>query len=590
MFRDWHQMWSGRGFMVMAQSLLASRKVRGRLLRFPDGERRLTNLLHCLELIHRHEHEQKPGIEGLVAWFAERLSAQDDNEEYQIRLETDEKAIRVATVHVSKGLEYPIVFCPFMWEGVKDGAESAASCSQSEASCSQIAAFHDGFRRVKDFGSSSYQDARMAAQRESLAESLRLLYVAMTRAKYRCYLTAGKVAGSNRGKSRPENSALAWLFHASEETRAAANVVGELVRKISLLSAETMQEQLASIQERANGTISVAVLPERTPSFYAAPGGGGGALAARRFSGTVVGDWRVTSFTAFAAHESAAVELPDRDGEGAAEKTPEAAPGEGAGGKTIFSFPRGAQAGIFFHEIFEELDFAGATAEAIHRLVGSKLEKYGYEKEWIEPLGGVIGDVIHTPLAARDGAFTLSGIRPGAWATEMEFYFPLKWITSGLMGECLKRWDSRFDVADISRVAAALDFRPVRGMVRGFMDMVFEHAGKYYLVDWKSNHLGDRVEDYGPEALRTAMERNLYPLQYLIYTVALNRHLTRRVRGYDYASSFGGVIYAFIRGASAKKGETYGFFRDVPPAGMIADLTGALIEEDKRSAHEKGRP
>ncbi len=586
MFRDWHQIWDGRGFMVMAQSLLSSQKVRGRLLRFSDGERRLTNLLHCLELIHRQEHEQKPGIEGLVAWFAERLSAQDESEECQIRLETDEKAVRVATIHVSKGLEYPIVFCPFMWEGVKDDGE--------------VAAFHDGFRRVKDFGSPAFHDAQTVARRESLAESLRLLYVAMTRAKYRCYLTAGKVAGSSRGKSRPENSALAWLFHASEETRAAAAVAGELVgeseascsqseascSQISLLSAEKMQEQLVSIQERANGTISVAMLPEGAPPFYAAPGGGDGALAARRFSGTVVSDWRVTSFTAFAAHESAAHELPDRDGD----RAPEAASGEGVGEKTIFAFPRGAQAGIFFHEIFEELDFAGATAEAVNRLVGSKLEKYGYEKEWVAPLGGAIGDVIHTPLAAREGTFTLSDIRPGAWTTEMEFYFPLKWITSGLMGECLKRWDSRFDVADISRVAAALDFRPVRGMVRGFMDMVFEYAGKYYLVDWKSNHLGFRVEDYGPEALRTAMERNLYPLQYLIYTVALNRHLTRRVRGYDYASSFGGVIYAFIRGASAKKGEIYGFFRDVPPAGMIADLTGALMEEDKRSAHEEGRP
>ncbi len=122
-FREYHQSWLDRGFMVMAQFMLAREGIRGRLLRHPDGERRLTNLLHCFEVIHHKAHEQRLGIEGLVTWFSERVSAEDASEEYQIRLETDEKAVKIVTVHVSKGLEYPIVFCPFLWGGIKDRDE-----------------------------------------------------------------------------------------------------------------------------------------------------------------------------------------------------------------------------------------------------------------------------------------------------------------------------------------------------------------------------------------------------------------------------------------------------------------------------------
>ncbi|MCK5913241.1 MAG: PD-(D/E)XK nuclease family protein, partial [Desulfuromusa sp.] len=117
-----------------------------------------------------------------------------------------------------------------------------------------------------------------------------------------------------------------------------------------------------------------------------------------------------------------------------------------------------------------------------------------------------------------------------------------------------------------------------RGAVRGFIDMVFEHDGRYYLLDWKSNHLGYRVEDYGELALKEAMEDNLYPLQYLLYTVALNRYLLLRVKDYDYETHFGGVFYLFLRGMDGAHGEDYGVFRDLPPKGLIDDLSKVLIQ------------
>jgi exodeoxyribonuclease V beta subunit len=108
--------------------------------------------------------------------------------------------------------------------------------------------------------------------------------------------------------------------------------------------------------------------------------------------------------------------------------------------------------------------------------------------------------------------------------------------------------------------------------------MVCEQNGRFYLADWKSNHLGYRIEAYGRDQLKAAMVQKLYPLQYLLYTVALNRYLTLRVRGYDYTMHFGGVLFVFLRGANQKRGEEFGFFRDLPPLELITTLTESLIQ------------
>ena len=114
----------------------------------------------------------------------------------------------------------------------------------------------------------------------------------------------------------------------------------------------------------------------------------------------------------------------------------------------------------------------------------------------------------------------------------------------------------------------------------GFMDMVFEQGGRYYLLDWKSNHLGKTLDDYGQDGMTQAMQKNLYPLQYLLYTVALNRYLSLKVKNYTYSKHFGGVIYVFLRGASREHGESRGFFRDLPAEGLVEALTHILIEHE----------
>ncbi len=562
-FRAYHQRWRELGFMVMVQALLAGEGIRGRLLRRPDGERRLTNLLHCFEIIHNAAQERRLGVEGLVTWFGERVSREESAEEYQIRLETDEKAVKIVTVHLSKGLEYPIVFCPYLWGGVRPGEK--------------VLTFHDRFKMVRDFGSPDYDRHRAIAQKEGLAENLRLLYVALTRAKFRCYLVGGKIVDKT-GKNRPETSALSYLFHASAEARAAEDVISSIAQEVKALPAREMREQISSLAARANGTISALGMPEPTgaaPYVLAMDEGEG--LECREFGGMIDSSWRVASFTSLAAHDAPSAELPDRD-ETAMEEAPDtsaAVAGEPQP-RNMFAFPRGARAGIFLHEIFERLDFATETADPAE--VERCLMKHGFGAEWKPLVCDMISNVLRARLPSPPGEFTLADLKRGSWISELEFYLPLQFITSEKLKACFQQWRRRYEAADLSRLCSTLNFRPVKGMIRGFIDLVFEHRGRYYLVDWKSNHLGSHSEDYGKEALKAVMERKRYPLQYLLYTVALNRYLSLRVPNFDYSKQFGGVLYVFLRGIDAGRGDGTGVFRDVPPLEIIRGLTSCLVE------------
>jgi len=451
-----------------------------------------------------------------------------------------------------------------MWGGIRGG--------------DLVATFHDSFIMKKDFGSPDFERHLVLAQKESLAESLRLLYVALTRAKFRCYLFAGKVTDKS-GKNRPETSPLAYLFHASEETRTAVDPVSQLAGEVMGLSAQDMEGHLQTLAAKGEGSIAVTQIPEVDVAGFFVPFRDDEPLASRSFSGTISSDWRVASFTSFSAHETVAGEHADRDETGSGDMAPEvAAVADAPEGKSIFTFPRGAQAGIFLHGIFEGLDFAGYSSAAVSAQVEKRLVKYGYDKEWQPHVCAMVDNVVTIPLASPEGSFSLAGLERGGWMVELEFFFPLKFITSDILRNYLKKWCGADQAVDLLKLYRELRFRPVQGMVRGFMDMVFRHKQRYYLLDWKSNHLGYRVEDYGRSALKGAMERRLYPLQYLLYTVALNRYLSLRVKDYNYATHFGGVLYVFLRGVSPERGEEYGIFRDIPPAGMIDELTECLLQ------------
>ena len=198
-FITYHQLWRDAGFVRMFRQLLHELDVERRLLTYRDGERRLTNLYQLSELLHQQDSSAQPGVDGLLKWFSrQRQDGVSKAEEHQLRLESDSNLVKLVTQHGSKGLQYPVVFCPFLWDA---GAGSGRSQSAY--------LFHDpeaSYKPVFELGSRDFESNLRFLKEEELAESIRLLYVALTRAQYRCYMPWGSVKNS-------ENSALAWLLH-----------------------------------------------------------------------------------------------------------------------------------------------------------------------------------------------------------------------------------------------------------------------------------------------------------------------------------------------------------------------------------------
>jgi exodeoxyribonuclease V beta subunit len=571
-FREYHRLWLDRGFMVMARELMRRESVRERFLALvgSSGDRALTNVLHCFELLHQEAHKRGLGMEGLVSWFSERVVARDRGEEYQIRIESDEPAVRIVTAHVSKGLQYPVVYCPFQFAGGNGGRD--------------VVLFHDDAgRMVRDFGSAEISRHRSLAARESLAENLRLFYVALTRAEERCILFTGRIVDGRQGGRSPLLSPSSYLLYVSDEARRNPQPVGEALHELGAMDVDTMAGRLEEFANRSDGAIRfrrltmgdefmapvfTAEAPERRP------------LVLRHFSASIESDWRIASFTSFSRNSHMAFELPDHD------ESPQGQP-EAASfvlpetERSIFTFPKGAGAGILMHSIFETLDFASASSSVIDEAAGKALERYGLDLEWQSILGGMVHEVLTTQLSSPEGHFNLGSLKPGTWSTELEFFFPLKLITSSRLAELLVRHGVIPSGTDPAAAAQVLDFAPVKGMLMGFMDMVFEADGRYWLLDWKSNHLGNTRDDYRREKLDKAMTENLYRLQYLLYTVALDRFLSLRVPGYRYKTHFGGAIYVFLRGVCAERGEAYGFYRELPPEELIGELRELLLEIGK---------
>lgn len=559
-FSRYHQLWLSKGVMAMLRLLMQEEGVRRRLLSLPSGERRLTDLLHAFELLHQREHEAGGGPAALILWLSGRLS--DDTatpEEEQMRLETDEAAVRIVTVHVSKGLQYPVVFVPFLWKGAKR-PEGVVSCHDDEGLA------------VRDFGSPSLPDNVRRGWHEALAEELRLFYVALTRARFRCIVTFGRIAEAA--------SPVAYLLLASSATRKAGiDLPLRLREEVLALTPEGMAALFKEFAADSAGSIGFRALPAgaaaSNPRLLPLPEEKGVRLELRPFRGHCSHAWRISSFTSFNRHGQRSAELPDRDERQGLPLAPRPDVGEEPSG--IFAFDRGARAGIFLHEVFETIDFAAPDREALLRSLSEGLERYGFEERWREPLAGMVESVLEARLGSAEEPFRLGALRPGSWITEMEFFVPLSFVTPELLGKALAPSGSPSNGSDYRRLAESLDFVPVEGMLMGFIDMVFEAGGRWWLLDWKSNYLGDTYEAYGREGMEAAMNEAGYHLQYLLYTVALDRYLSLRVENYSYESHFGGVLYLFLRGVRPGSTET-GFYHARPSREQIERLAATLVD------------
>ncbi|HEY0970876.1 MAG TPA: exodeoxyribonuclease V subunit beta [Gemmatimonadales bacterium] len=594
-FRAWRVTWEERGVMPMIRELLDECELPRRLLALRSGERRMTNLRHLAELLHDASLAESLAPPALLQWLRRRRAdASSPGEAQQLRLESDTDAVRVVTIHKSKGLEYPVVWCPFLW----------ADRLPDDRGFLRHQRERDGRReRVLDVGSAkaAREEALEGARDEAYAENLRLLYVALTRARHRCTVVWG-------GINQAGASALAHLLHvqAGDDVRAVRAAVSE---QYAQFGDEALFESVANLAGGSGDTIAVrwmdveSLLDEprwRAPESVAAT-----PLHARRWERERPLDvlWRMGSFTALTR---ASYARPD-DMIAQVDDTPEAVPaavleavleavgddrraavaqllevaGEPADSAVpLDDFDASARAGILFHDVLERLDFTDDAA--LEPLVRARLAAFGFDSiRWTEPVSEALAQVLATPLAAGSDAWRLMDVSGAHRMNELRFELPVcggleaghaPALTPAALARVFGEHPGGALPEGYAGRLAALGFAPLRGFLSGAIDLVVERDGRWYVLDYKSNHLGPTRDHYAPHRLANEMTGAHYVLQYHLYLVALHRYLSWRVQGYDYERHVGGVLYLFLRGMSPEAGAERGVFHDLPPASRVLAL------------------
>jgi len=571
-FQEYHHLWKHDGFIRMFRCFSENEHLKEHLLVFRDGERRLTNILHLAEILHQVSIEKNLGITGLTKWLAQQRDPSSPRlEEHQLRLESDEHAVKIVTIHKSKGLEYPVVFCPYAWESFKIKADEVI--------------YHDVDEELQltlDLGSDSRKQHLILAQNERLAENLRLLYVALTRAKRRCYLVWGQI-------NTAQTSAMAYLFHGSDiaagQNRSSEDILASLKERVTAKTEAEVLADLDILARKSKGTISVMSPPRSSDQIYSLLPEQKESMLCRNFQGYIDHTWRISSYSALVSARTRDVDLPDHDvyrtaiGRMLDLRPDDSGPHERLGFSDIFSFPKGSRAGIFFHDIFEHINFAATSQDDLNHLVAQKLQTYGFEKKWQQTICTAVTNVLNMPLPPGRNDFTLTNIASSNRINEMEFYFPMNPVTPETLQKVFNDAGGIESAPDYHGQLEKLVFSPTAGFMKGFIDLVFQHDGKFYLVDWKSNYLGPSVESYNPASLAESMKENLYTLQYHLYTLALYQLLRLRMPAFDYETDFGGVFYIFIRGVGDPRDPHSGVFQDFPRLALINRLGEALIPD-----------
>lgn len=507
-----------QGPLAAFRRLLLDNDVPRRLLARSDGERRLTNCLHIAELLQL-ERAALDSDEALLSTLA-RLVAQPngDLEQQQLRLESDAERVQIVTVHRSKGLEYPLVYLPF------------PSLSRLDA----LPLYHDpqSLRSVYDL--SGAEAARTRSERERLGEDMRLLYVALTRAVHVCVVGLAPVEQhSSRG-----TSALEYLLGLDRSTL--ADVCARLAT-------------IPGVAVVAPSDDAGALEPEEEQRE---------ALRPRIFRALVSRDWQISSYSALVRRENEALERVFRQPELAVSEARTPVPGR----RDIFAFPRGARHGSFLHRILEYADFAAVSAGVDQRaFLREALARDGYDSDWDDVLEQMLRDVLGCDLDGR--GLRLGQIPADRRQSELGFDLALEGLDAAALNALLRTQGG------LSARAQGLEFPRLRGMFSGFIDLVFEHGGRYYVADFKSNHLGDTLDAYTGASLEQSILHHRYDLQYVLYTLALHRLLDQRLgRAYEYERHVGGAFYLFLRGIRARAGNSAGVFFARPARDLILAL------------------
>lgn len=530
-----------------------------RLAQRPSGERMITNLLHLAELLEKESRSQAFGALRLVQWMESRMNGgSDGSEDSQLRLESDAEAVQIVTIHKSKGLEYPLVFCPYLWD-LGAGTPKQRPLFYHDPAADGRLSLH----------LAPGEPERQIWEKEQLSESMRLLYVAVTRARNACTIWTA-------GIRTIASSALGRLLHPNRE--AAATKDAETIDDMFL-------QDLHRLAEAAPHAIDVAVVDAASATAgavgrYRRPDQTMHLVAPQK-APVVCRRWRMSSFSELIRMPLSPEEVwegKDIDGlgsEAVGDSKPPLPPD--AVEIPLADVDAGTQTGLLIHGIFETIDFT--NPQSIAPAVERQLQFYGHEPDPLGPLlCKAVREVLDELLDPDVPGLRLSCIPPSSRLVEMGFLFPaadaggLEAISPDRLAEL---WATACGPSFFGRYAERLrrlSFPELRGYLKGFIDLVFVWKKRWYLVDYKSNHLGRHPMDYAQERLEPVMIDHHYLLQAVFYTLALHRYLSLRLPGYDYDKDVGSIYYLFIRGMGPHDPAGNGVYRFKPPFTLIAAL------------------
>ncbi len=529
-FSALHALWESCGVLAVVKEIIDG--AAPRLMAAHDGERALTDLRHLGELLQAQEARQ-PGHAQLLAWLsAQRDGDGGDSEDAangrELRIESDAKRVQLMTLHAAKGLEFPVVLLPLLWENAS---------YQSPG--------HHGFVTVTDPATGNRQLRNDAAgceqaMHEDQEERFRLLYVALTRAQHACHVYALPTGRARDGRKAsnplqdPERSPLDALL-----VRAGA----ALGKQRSLQEAsEHIAWQLGWPETSSGYRPDAALLqpahvrPEPPPAKL---------VRRHSFSSMLRGSHGLQQ------EHAASYEAPTSIEEGIEEHVVQ---------DVVHAHPelaalahwRGTEFGLALHDVLEQRRVGEAIVKQ-PKLVRDSLRARGV-RPWqegpeLEQLLVLVAQRLDATLDAElQPGLRLSDLPAHALRAEMAFDY--------LLGDAsTDRLRAACRAAGEDNLVPMLVMPVLRGLMNGKIDLVFEHAGRFHVLDWKGNWLGDQLVDYAPAALPAAMDVHHYRLQALLYTVALHRYLrTRLGERYRPSDHLGAPIYLFLRAVGLAPG------------------------------------
>ena len=595
--RGWAEVLADRGVAALLEIAVATSGLVERVLARDDGERDLTDLRHIGQALHEAATADHGGVAFLVEWLQHRRveAKVDVEEERSRRLDSDATAVHILTVHRSKGLEYPVVYVPYLWSRYVSGDPET------------VRLHDDAGARLLDVGGSGgpgYAARKAVYVEEDAGESLRAAYVSLTRARSQVVTYWAPTSNT------PASPLHRLLFGARSPE-------GVLADTATVPVEDKVRQQLRALSDRSGGTISVEQIrpdPSAGPLVQAAASSS--ALSVRAFDRALDRDWARTSYSGITAglHELtySGHTLSEPETPGTVDEPGELADGgaglaDSGGDETaapvspMADLPAGAAFGTLVHGVLEEVDF---TAPDLRADLIEACAAAGSERFLSRPaaeLADALLPSLDTPLGPFADNRRLRDVRPGDRLNELDFELPLAGgdvprghttvaQIAALLREQLPAGDPLTaypDELDIPYLAS----RRLRGFLAGSIDAVLrirngDGTPRYLVVDYKTNWLGTPDEPltawhYRPEAMARAMRAAHYPLQALLYAVALHRFLRWRQPGYVPDVHLGGVLYLFLRGMRGQDtpvidGMPTGVFSWAPPTALVGELSDLL--------------